>query len=198
MSAPSIRAAKCGMRRVVAMAMAGLLLRDQCIAGVVPGPAAAIDDPDIGEAHLLQHRRTQRRLATCPAREEDLLAAILEIEVAARKVKVGLDVQLATRDVARAWMVPWWAISQASRTSMTMAPRPSIICLASTGLSSLTCARASCTRCRNVLPISRLYLSRAPRCVRFLWLRLLGRPASESGTLCHVDGDQGRRDRLRR
>jgi hypothetical protein len=31
-----------------------------------------------------------------------------------------------------------------------------------------------------------------------LCLQLLGRPASDSGTLCHVDGDQGRRDRRRR
>ena len=31
-----------------------------------------------------------------------------------------------------------------------------------------------------------------------LWQRLLGRPASESGTLCHGDGAHGRGDRRRR
>ncbi len=31
-----------------------------------------------------------------------------------------------------------------------------------------------------------------------LWQRLLARPASESGTLCHGDGTHGRSDRCRR
>ena len=45
------------------------------------------------------------------------------------------------------------------------------------------------------------FLSKGLRCrglKYLLCLRLLGRPASESGTLCHGDGAQGRGDRLRR
>src|SRR6266567_6094819 len=102
MSAPSIWAAKCGVRRVATMAMAGLRLRGQPIAGLVPGPAAAVDDPDIREAHLPQHGRTQRGLAARPAREENSLASILELGVAAWKLEIGLDVELAARDVPRA------------------------------------------------------------------------------------------------
>src|SRR5216684_7742533 len=84
----------------------GLLLRGQRVAGIVPGPAAAVDDPDIREAHLLQHDRAQRGLAARPAREENSLPAILEGGVAARKLEVRLDVELAARDVARAWNSP--------------------------------------------------------------------------------------------
>src|SRR5438552_13771966 len=106
MSAPSISAAKCGVRRVATMAMAGLRLRGQGIAGLVPGPAAAVDDPDIREAHLLQHGRAQRGLAARPAREENSLASILERGVAAWKLEIGLDVELAASDVPRAWNGP--------------------------------------------------------------------------------------------
>src|SRR5438477_12598595 len=83
------------------MAMAGLRLRGQGIAGLVPGPAAAVDDPDIREAHLLQHGRAQRGLAARPAREEDSLASILELGVAAWKLEIVLDVELAAGDVPR-------------------------------------------------------------------------------------------------
>src|SRR6266849_379986 len=106
MSAPSIWAAKCGVRRVAVMAMARLLLRGQRIAGIVPGPAAAVDDPHIREAHLLEHGRAQRGLAACPACEENSLASILKLGVAAWKLEIGLDVELAARDVARAWNGP--------------------------------------------------------------------------------------------
>src|SRR5437870_1775578 len=88
------------------MAMAGLRLRGQRIAGVVPGPAAAVDDPDIREAHLLEHGRAQCGLVARTAAGENSRASILELGVAARKLEIGLDVELAARDVARAWNGP--------------------------------------------------------------------------------------------
>src|SRR5438552_16263421 len=84
------------------MAMAGLHLRGQGIAGLVPGPAAAVDDPDIREAHLLEHGRAQRGLDARPAREENSLASILVLGVAASKPDTVFAVELAARDVPRA------------------------------------------------------------------------------------------------
>jgi hypothetical protein len=55
-------------------------------------------------------------------------------------------------------------------------------------------------RIEPLLPLRRRryrYPGRKPR-TRPLWQRLLGRPASESGTLRHGDGIHGRSDRCRR
>src|SRR5437773_2227235 len=72
------------------------------VAGFSPPAAAAVDDPDVREAHLPQRLRAQGRLAPCPARQEDLLSAVRERRIAARQLRIRLDLELAARDVARA------------------------------------------------------------------------------------------------
>ncbi len=59
------------------------------------------------------------------------------------------------------------------------------------------CTQGSAVRREGLSP-SRGSFRSTPAAQAFLCLRPLGRPASESGTLGHVDGAQGRGDRLRR
>src|SRR6266496_2515852 len=78
----------------------------EIVPGFLPATAAAVDDPDVGEAHLSQRLRAEGRLAPGSAREKDLLPAVRERRIPARQLRIRPDLEFPARDVARALNSP--------------------------------------------------------------------------------------------